>query len=318
MSASPRCVRTTGVRSGRLGMTSSRVSAGTTCTCARCGSGCVSTRCIRVMPARLDRLGRAAAPLGLEGRGASRNRQACARADPPRLADVSRARRPGPRRVRGPARARARRSGATRSSGPSSTLAPAASAGTPALAARTLRTARSFKPDVVYAHFLVPSGLIAALASRAPLVVTAHGRDVRNVGAIPGIGSLTRLTIRRAAAVIAVSDYLRRELETKVPEARGKTEVIDSGVDLERFRVEPAPDGGPHFLCLGALSARKNVVRLARGLRTARLWLAHLRRRRHAPRRARRPARSRGRRRASRTTRCLPGSRGRTSSASQA
>jgi len=131
------------------------------------------------------------------------------------------------------------------------------------LAARTLRTARRFRPDVVYAHFLVPAGLTAALAARAPLVVTAHGRDVRNVGAIPGIRALTRLTVRRAAAVIAVSDYLRRELETKVPEARGKTEVIDSGVDLERFSVEPAPEGGPHFLCLGALSERKNVVRLA-------------------------------------------------------
>jgi glycosyltransferase involved in cell wall biosynthesis len=126
------------------------------------------------------------------------------------------------------------------------------------LAARTFGAARRFRPDVVYAHFLVPAGLTAALASRAPLVVTAHGRDVRNVGAIPGIRALTRLTVRRAVAVIAVSDYLRRELETKVPEARGKTEVIDSGVDLERFRVEPAPEGGPHFLCLGALSERKN------------------------------------------------------------
>ena len=132
------------------------------------------------------------------------------------------------------------------------------------LAARTLRAERRFRPDVIYAHFLVPAGLTAALAARAPLVVTAHGRDVRNVGAIPGIRALTRLTVRRAAAVIAVSDYLRRELETKVPEARGKTEVIDSGVDLERFSVEPAPEGGPHFLCLGALSERKNVVRLAR------------------------------------------------------
>jgi len=131
------------------------------------------------------------------------------------------------------------------------------------LAARTLRAARRFRPDVVYAHFLVPAGLTAAVAARAPLVVTAHGRDVRNVGAIPGIRALTRLTVRRASAVIAVSDYLRRELETKVPEARGKTEVIDSGVDLERFGVEPAPEGGPHFLCLGALSERKNVVRLA-------------------------------------------------------
>jgi glycosyltransferase involved in cell wall biosynthesis len=131
------------------------------------------------------------------------------------------------------------------------------------LAARTLHAARRFRPDVVYAHFLVPAGLTAALAARAPLVVTAHGRDVRNVGAIPGIRALTRLTVRRAAAVIAVSDYLRRELELKVPEARGKTEVIDSGVDLQRFSVQPAPEGGPHFLCLGALSERKNVVRLA-------------------------------------------------------
>src|SRR5512133_3618344 len=131
------------------------------------------------------------------------------------------------------------------------------------LAARTVRAARRFRPDVVYAHFLVPAGLTAALASRAPLVVTAHGRDVRNVGAIPGVRALTRLTVGRAVAVIAVSDYLRRELETKVPEAQGKTEVIDSGVDLERFRVEPAPEGGPHFLCLGALTTRKNGVRLA-------------------------------------------------------
>src|SRR5438132_2855187 len=130
--------------------------------------------------------------------------------------------------------------------------------------ARSARQAsRRFSPDVVYAHFLVPAGLIATLVSRAPLVVTAHGRDVRNVGEIPGIRLLTRFTVRRASGVIAVSDYLRQELEARVPEARGNTEVIDSGVDLERFRVAPAPDGEPAFLCLGALTERKNVVRLA-------------------------------------------------------
>jgi glycosyltransferase involved in cell wall biosynthesis len=131
------------------------------------------------------------------------------------------------------------------------------------LARRARAVARRFRPDVVYAHFLVPAGLIASFSSRAPLVVTAHGRDVRNVGAIRGIRALTRLTVRRATAVIAVSDYLRQELETKVPEARGKTEVIDSGVDLERFRVEPPPNGELSFLCLGSLTERKNVVRLA-------------------------------------------------------
>ena len=128
------------------------------------------------------------------------------------------------------------------------------------LARRTLRAQR---PDVVYAHFLVPSGLIAALGTRAPLVATAHGRDVRNIGWLPGIGAATALVVRRAATVICVSEYLRRELETKLPDARGKTEVVSSGVDLAEFTVEPAPNGPPRFLCVGALDERKNVVRLA-------------------------------------------------------
>jgi glycosyltransferase involved in cell wall biosynthesis len=131
------------------------------------------------------------------------------------------------------------------------------------LARQTLGSSRRFKPDVVYAHFLVPTGLIGALTGRAPLVVTAHGRDVRNVGWLPGIGVATRFVARRAAAIIAVSDYLRRDLEAKVPEARGKTEVVDSGVDLDRFTVQPAPAGPARYLCIGSLIQRKNVLRLA-------------------------------------------------------
>ena len=119
-------------------------------------------------------------------------------------------------------------------------------------------------PDVVWAHFLVPSGLIASRVD-APLVVTAHGRDVRNVGSIPGVAHLTRTVVRRASTVIAVSDYLRRELEERVPEARGKVEVVDSGVDLALFdSVEPALAlERPAFVHVGSLTERKNVVRLA-------------------------------------------------------
>ena len=121
------------------------------------------------------------------------------------------------------------------------------------------------RPDVVWAHFLVPSGLIAASVD-APLVVTAHGRDVRNVGSIPGIAALTRRVVERASTVIAVSDYLRRELELKLPAARGKTVVIDSGVDLDRFAAPARADPGwerPAYVAVGTLTGRKNVVRLA-------------------------------------------------------
>ena len=131
------------------------------------------------------------------------------------------------------------------------------------LARRTRAAARRFRPDVVYAHMLVPAGLAAALSARTPLVVTAHGQDVANIGAIRGVRSATRYVCRRAAAVICVSDYLRRELEARVPEARGKTTVIDCGVDLARFSVSPAPSGPTAYLFVGSLTERKNVERLA-------------------------------------------------------
>jgi glycosyltransferase involved in cell wall biosynthesis len=133
--------------------------------------------------------------------------------------------------------------------------------------------ARRFRPDVVYAHFLVPAGLWATLVGRAPVVVTAHGQDVENARERRAVRLATRMVIRRASAVIAVSDWLRRRLLDTVPEADAKTVVIDCGVDVERFapadaaaarrRLEWEPHGTA-FLCLGALSERKNVLRLAR------------------------------------------------------
>jgi glycosyltransferase involved in cell wall biosynthesis len=142
-----------------------------------------------------------------------------------------------------------------------------------ALAGNALRAARRFRPDVVYAHFLVPAGLAAALASRAPLVVTAHGQDVENARSSRLVRAATRYVVKRAAAVVAVSEWLRGRLADAVPEALEKTKVVDCGVDLERFRPLDAAaararlgvdTAGTAFLCLGALSERKNVLRLAR------------------------------------------------------
>jgi glycosyltransferase involved in cell wall biosynthesis len=142
------------------------------------------------------------------------------------------------------------------------------------LAARALAEARRFRPDVVYAHFLAPAGVAGAGAARAAgagLVVTAHGRDVRNLGAMPGVRALTRAGLRRGR-VIAVSDFLRRELVAELPELERRVDVIDCGVDLERFRGRDAAElrerlgwagDPPFFLCVGTLNERKNVGRLA-------------------------------------------------------
>ena len=135
------------------------------------------------------------------------------------------------------------------------------------LALRAVRAARRFRPDVVYAHFIFPTGLgslVAARAVGAPLVVTAHGQDVANATEYPFVRPFIRRVVRGSATVIAVSDWLRALLEQSVPEAGGKTEIVNCGVDLERFRpLERTGAPGPAFVCVGSLIERKNVVRLA-------------------------------------------------------
>ncbi len=141
------------------------------------------------------------------------------------------------------------------------------------LLADVARTARRFHPDVVYAHFLAPAGLWATLAGGAPVVLTAHGQDVENARGNAVVRRLTAVAVGRAAAVVAVSGWLRDRLVEAIPVAEGKTSVIDCGVDVTRFapgdadearaRVGWQPDG-TGFLCVGSLGERKNVLRLAR------------------------------------------------------
>jgi glycosyltransferase involved in cell wall biosynthesis len=143
------------------------------------------------------------------------------------------------------------------------------------LTADAIAAARRFAPDVVYGHFLFPAGAAAAAAARvarARLVITAHGRDVRNIGSIPGVAAATRAVVRRADGVIAVSNFLRGELEAKLPGVRGRVHVIDCGVDLERFRHRPPAEARseigwdgeePFYLAVGTLDERKNPLRLA-------------------------------------------------------
>jgi glycosyltransferase involved in cell wall biosynthesis len=143
------------------------------------------------------------------------------------------------------------------------------------LARDARRVAKSFRPDVVYGHFLFPAGYAAARAARAaaaPLVLTAHGTDVGNVERSRALKALTRRATNRASAVIAVSDWLRMRLVAELPELGGKVEVIDCGVDLERFAPRNSAEARarvgwegepPYFLFVGTLDERKHVVALA-------------------------------------------------------
>ncbi len=83
-----------------------------------------------------------------------------------------------------------------------------------ALTAAVTAEIRRTKPDVVHGHWLFPGGLIAALLPRRAsrrVVITLHGPDVELASGT--FGPLARWVVKRADAVLAVSEPLARRAE---------------------------------------------------------------------------------------------------------
>lgn len=120
---------------------------------------------------------------------------------------------------------------------------------------RIRRIARMFKPDVVFAPYLISNGLTAVLSWRGPLVVSARGSDVfeslQQGGWRRAMNTLIISYIcRRAQVVHAVSIKLAETLR-RLGVAERKLYVFPTGVDCMRFK--PADRHGrpavPRIIC---------------------------------------------------------------------
>lgn len=112
-----------------------------------------------------------------------------------------------------------------------------------ALALRRALSARlqDHRYDVVHAHWLVPNAILVddiARAHGSPLVVSLHGSDVFVAERLAPARALARRTLRRAGAVTACSDDLRRRaLALGAPADR--TCTVAYGVDVHAFAPRP-------------------------------------------------------------------------------
>jgi glycosyltransferase involved in cell wall biosynthesis len=110
----------------------------------------------------------------------------------------------------------------------------------------------------VEGHFVLPSGPIALLAARLrglPLVVFAHGSDVRDMTKRNLAHAwLARRVVRGADAVIANS----ADTADHVRELGAEAVVVPPGVDLSRFSASPRP-AQRRVLYLGGASPDKGV-----------------------------------------------------------
>lgn len=92
--------------------------------------------------------------------------------------------------------------------------------------------------DLIDSHYLYPDGVAAAYLSKKfklPLIMTARGSDVTQIGLIEGPRKQILKASEQASHLITVSNNLRRDLiGMGVPAA--KITTLRNGVDLDRFK----------------------------------------------------------------------------------
>jgi glycosyltransferase involved in cell wall biosynthesis len=130
----------------------------------------------------------------------------------------------------------------------------------------TLRHVREWKPDVIHAHFAMPTGMLAWAVhgiTGVPYVLTAHLGDVP--GGVPEqtdklfklIDPIARQVWKKAAAATAVSSFVQ-ELAEKAYQR--PVERILNGIDLRDRPASPSPVRPVrHFLFVGRFNPQKNL-----------------------------------------------------------
>ncbi len=136
----------------------------------------------------------------------------------------------------------------------------------------TLRQLSQWRPDVVHAHFAVPTGAVAWLArimTGMPYVLTVHLGDVP--GGFPEIEQVFRFlkpfTVpiwKGAACVTGISEHVRRLAQDAY---HRDVIAIPNGIELSRhIQSSPEPQNPPRLVFVGRFTTQKNPLLLLESL----------------------------------------------------
>lgn len=146
-----------------------------------------------------------------------------------------------------------------------------------------VRAVRTYRPDVIHAHWILPQGAVGLLAAavspakRPAVVCTSHGADLFALrGAIAG--QLKAWVARRAASLTVVSGAMTARA-LRLGARPERVRVMPMGVDArERFAPEPSAQRTPdELLFVGRLVAKKGVSHLLRAVALVRNTLPAVR-----------------------------------------
>lgn len=106
-----------------------------------------------------------------------------------------------------------------------------------ALTSKIIKVATDSKLDLVHAHYAIPHAMSAYMAREItgiPYVLTLHGSDVHSLGQDPAYKPVVQHTIKRADAVTAVSEFLKKKAHEELGIER-EIHVIPNFIDVTKF-----------------------------------------------------------------------------------
>lgn len=116
--------------------------------------------------------------------------------------------------------------------------------------------------DHIHAHFATSAATVARLASRLtqiPYTLTAHAKDIYHEYVN---SAALEQKVADAAAVVTVSEYNKRHLQTEFPQYGHKIHRIYNGIPLREFAYQPPISREPLILGVGRLVEKKGFCDL--------------------------------------------------------
>ena len=145
--------------------------------------------------------------------------------------------------------------------------------------ATVTREARLLRPDVLHAHWALPNGFIAAVASKTlgiPLAVSVPGSDAQVAGQNPLFRRMAQFTFDQADLLTANSESLR-DAVVRLGADPAKFDMIIYGTDPAKLRPNPrgvadlrtrlgVPDDAVVALAVGRMAPKKGFDVFLRAL----------------------------------------------------